>query len=290
MTIVVDFLDLVQRNAALYSDVDGTLMSSNNEVSPVVRREIEQFVDAGFQFTLATGRNFAGVRRLCSVLPVTAPLVLCNGAYVYDLQTNTDSYVHIPADIAAKLLSLLSALRDVIVYIDTADREIWVSSKNAQTDEYAIAEQLSPRLFTRSMEVLQSSDVVKVGLKVLSESKQVYAEIDNVFATIDAQMPGRLHYCFSNPNYVEFMAAGVSKWSGIQTSQHLRGTRADVVIAVGDEHNDVEMVTHADIGVAMGNAVDAVKRHADISIGRVEYDGLADFLRYLRLQNRAVSG
>ncbi len=283
------FSDLIQWSTALYSDVDGTLVPASNQISPILIKEVERFVDAGFHFTLATGRNFAGVQRLLRSIPVTDPIVLCNGAYVYDALTHTDSYVSIPNEIALELLSRLLRLTNVVVYVDTADRTFWVSRVSAQSEPYAMVEQLKPRMFTHANELISHQDIVKVGVKLLDATHQTRLQIHELLECLERELPKQLHYCFSSPNYLEFMRVGVSKWSGIQVSQSLRSRRkGDVLIAVGDEHNDVEMVKHAHIGVAMGNAVDAVKQAADHCIGSVDNDGMAHFLRSLRTQIQTV--
>jgi Cof subfamily protein (haloacid dehalogenase superfamily) len=282
--------DLIQWSTALYSDVDGTLVPASNQISPLVVQEIGRFVDAGFHFTLATGRNFAGVQRLLRSVPITDPIVLCNGAYVYDPSTKKDAYVSITSETAQHLLSRLERLTNIVVYVDTADHTFWVSQVSATTEPYAMLEQLNPRLFTDANEVTLHHDIIKIGVKLLDASQQTRLQLEELFNDIERELPQQLHYCFSNPSYLEFMQAGVSKWSGIQSSQRLKSQRQDdVLIAVGDEHNDLEMVKQAHIGVAMGNAVDAVKHAAHHCIGTVDEDGMAHFLRYLRTQIQAIS-
>ena len=54
-------------------------------------------------------------------------------------------------------------------------------------------------------------------------------------------------------------------------------------IAIGDGFNDILMIEYCNIGVAMGNAKDEVKKHADIVADRVEDDGLYKVLKELNL-------
>ena len=71
------------------------------------------------------------------------------------------------------------------------------------------------------------------------------------------------------------------KASGIeQVTEHLGIARRDT-LAIGDSDNDLEMLRHAGVGIAMGNAPDAVKAIADEVTGRVDEDGLhAAFVRH----------
>ena len=65
-----------------------------------------------------------------------------------------------------------------------------------------------------------------------------------------------------------------SKAEGIkQLVQHL-SEKPEQIVAFGDGYNDIEMLQLADIGVAMGNASDAVKAHADFITKPIDEDGI----------------
>ena len=70
------------------------------------------------------------------------------------------------------------------------------------------------------------------------------------------------------------MLPDVNKSVGI--SEVLRYCGADIedTVAIGDGGNDIEMLEFCKLGVAMGNAPDIVKAHADIVTDRIENDGL----------------
>ena len=70
----------------LVCDMDGTLLNSKLEVSDENVRAIEYFVDNGGVFTIATGRMELGVRKYLRILPVNAPVILYNGALIYDFE------------------------------------------------------------------------------------------------------------------------------------------------------------------------------------------------------------
>jgi len=72
---------------------------------------------------------------------------------------------------------------------------------------------------------------------------------------------------------------GVSKASALETVAERFGTSADDVLAVGDGHNDVEMLEWAGHGVAMGHAPDDLQAVADEVCASIGDDGLADVLR-----------
>ena len=70
------------------------------------------------------------------------------------------------------------------------------------------------------------------------------------------------------PNYdlhvVECFAPQVNKWYGIQQVAGAMKIDASQVVAIGDDVNDMEMIEHAGLSVAMGNAIEPIKQMADV--------------------------
>ncbi len=79
--------------------------------------------------------------------------------------------------------------------------------------------------------------------------------------------------------FVDIVANGTNKALGIQVMAGHFGFETSETMAVGDGNNDVPMMEYAAIGVAMGNASDEVKRHADHVTADVDDDGLSQALR-----------
>jgi hydroxymethylpyrimidine pyrophosphatase-like HAD family hydrolase len=92
---------------------------------------------------------------------------------------------------------------------------------------------------------------------------------------------GRVHFLV-NKNYqgyiLEVVPAGVSKWQGLQYIAAQEGVAPEEIIAVGDDHNDLDMIRCAGLGIAMGNATDEVQAAADVVTGTNAEDGLVQAL------------
>ena len=87
-----------------------------------------------------------------------------------------------------------------------------------------------------------------------------------------------------HPVFADCIARGTNKASGIDHVIRHYGYRLSETMAFGDGGNDIEMLRHAGIGVAMGNASDEVKAAADIVTTSVDDDGVARVLRQLVLR------
>ncbi len=81
-----------------------------------------------------------------------------------------------------------------------------------------------------------------------------------------------------HPNSVDVFDGQGSKARGIEIAATHLGLSMENVMAFGDGLNDIEMLTHVGVGVAMGNAQDKVKQVADYVADSVENDGVYHFL------------
>jgi hydroxymethylpyrimidine pyrophosphatase-like HAD family hydrolase len=92
-----------------------------------------------------------------------------------------------------------------------------------------------------------------------------------------------------NKNYqgyiLEILQAGVSKWQALQQLAAQQDIAPDEIIAVGDDHNDLDMIRYAGLGIAMGNAVPEVKAAADAVTGSNAEDGLVQALEHFILRS-----
>ena len=89
---------------------------------------------------------------------------------------------------------------------------------------------------------------------------------------------GKLSMMFTANFYYEFTALGVDKGKALTMAMEKLGIKPEECIAFGDAENDISMLKFAGIGVAMGNAQQAVKDIADEITDDNEHDGIAKSL------------
>jgi len=86
---------------------------------------------------------------------------------------------------------------------------------------------------------------------------------------------------FSKPNYLEIVPLGVQKAEALRHLTVILGLDLSKVAAIGDGINDIEMLTEAGLGIAMGNAPEAVKSVADWVTGTNNEAGVAQAVQRL---------
>ena len=104
-------------------------------------------------------------------------------------------------------------------------------------------------------------------------------EIDDVIRDLRNRFRNEADVMQSSPNYIEIVRPGVSKAHAMVALAEKRGIHADEIMALGDSGNDVEMLRAAGLGIAMGNAIPAVKEAADEIAPPCEENGFAEAVR-----------
>lgn len=245
----------------LCSDFDGTLYSAGR-VSDVTREALRYFRENGGLFTLATGRYptiLDDVAKKGIELVCNAPLVAVNGALVYDRATQAVLLTHTMAASFAPILGEICRTVDGIDSVVLVPASPWcgeVFSPETLTEEY-LAERLHGGL-------------LKVCCCIDRNRSDVITE------SIRSRCGTEWSVVRSCSTYCEIHGASYDKGKTARDLAGLLG--ADTLVCVGDHENDIAMVKEADIGVAMGNAVDSLKRVADRVTASVEEDGVAKLI------------
>ena len=85
-----------------------------------------------------------------------------------------------------------------------------------------------------------------------------------------------LQISFSRPEYLEFTNAEATKGNALAVLGQMLDISREEIIAIGDSHNDISMIEYAGLGIAMGNAIDELKHHADYVTKGNDENGVAE--------------
>jgi HAD superfamily hydrolase (TIGR01484 family) len=107
------FLDKF-RGVLFVADYDDTLLNSQAEITPENRDAIEYFVGNGGIFTVSTGRAFLAFKNHIGKVPINAPVVLSNGAMIFDFQKNVPIFnSFLPQRVQCDCRKIISAFPDI---------------------------------------------------------------------------------------------------------------------------------------------------------------------------------
>lgn len=243
----------------LCSDFDGTLCYQG-QVSPANLEAIEVFEQNGGRFTLATGRYPWILRELKIPLRCNAPLVCMNGAILYDGET--DRYLYegtMSEDYTDVLMEILRGQKGI--------RDLRICSSDTKQAE---------TIPTDAYEMIHGA-MRRKPYKILLHVDTEYG--DEIKDKVICLSGDRYAVSRSWINGIEIQEARYDKGKTARRLANLVG--ADKLICVGDYENDLSMLLEADLGVAMGNAVDVVKQAADWVTASVTEDGIARLIEGL---------
>jgi hypothetical protein len=261
--------------ALIACDVDGTLITDDEAVTPRTRNAVRAAVDGGAQFILATGRPPRWVRPVVDELGF-APMAVCaNGAVIYDpaidrvVSARTLS-VEILGDLAEIATRVIPGAGLAVERVGSAHDTATPQFVSSPGYEHAW---LNPDNTEVSIEDLLSAPAVKLLIrKTGARSADMAAELARHIG-----IEGDITYSTNN-GLIEIVPLGISKATGIAEIARPRGITDDDVVAFGDMPNDVPMLLRAGHGVAMGNAhPDAVAAADEVTTPNTD-DGVARVL------------
>lgn len=244
----------------IFSDLDGTLLTDDKQISPGNRVAIRSMTAAGHSFVIATGRPFESAYKISEELGLNGEgcyIVSYNGSHVYDCYRKRA--------LLDKKLSM-ETVRELFgfawsagLYAQTYQNgEILTRERTEELDFYERNTNLPghPREDVLDFLTKEPNKVIIINLN--DHERLVHFQEE-----LGAWAKGKCRLTFSNSQYLEVIAEGVSKQTGIEfLMEHLGVGLADT-IAVGDEANDIEMIEAAGVGVAVQNASAAAKEAAD---------------------------
>ena len=105
-----------------------------------------------------------------------------------------------------------------------------------------------------------------------------------------AQFAGRAEVTLSHPRFLEFTAPGVSKGLGVRWLTRRLGIPLAQCLAIGDQYNDLEMITEVGHGVAMPSAPAAVQAAARYVAPPVREEGAAQMIERIALEGWRPAG
>lgn len=253
-------------------DMDGTLLNSENHVTDRTREALNKAMEKGVYIILSTGRILKSALYYSDELGLNNPMITCNGAIIVDEDKNVVFEKSIEKEVVSKIMDILDS-EDI--YYHFYDKEKFYSKEKVEEilrfyNESGSTFTVDMNTFDNKDEVLSDEDISTYKFIFIDDDRE---KLNNLRSELD-KMEG-VETSSSWINNIEAMASGVSKGNAIGIMCDRLGVSLDEVIAIGDGENDLSMLTKAGLGVAMGNASEFVKSHADCVTDTNDQDGVA---------------
>ena len=256
---------------ALFFDIDGTLVSfKTHEIPASTIFALTQAKANGSRVYIATGRPPVILTNLGAIEHLIDGYITTNGALCY---------------VGDQLVCCQPIpMQDVMTCVNDAQEKGYSLIVVGRKDVAVLDPKSDVDRIFRQMLAVKNLDKASPLDEVL---QQDILQLTPFFpAYYEPQLLARMPQCVSgrwHPEFTDITANGADKGKGIQAIASHEGFDPSRTIAFGDGGNDTPMILQAGIGVAMGNAIDALKQQADYITTSVDEDGILNALRHFRV-------
>lgn len=257
-------------------DLDGTLLIHGKSISEENIKAIDYAKGKGVIVVIATGRITTSGRVFANKLGLETFIISSNGARVFDIKNKKVIY--------EDGMDVLVA-NSITEYFESLG-----TYYHAYVDDvmYARYEREQLNFYTEQNKGL--SKEFRMDIRICENYKAVFEKSSNMISKVmtitdDIELLGKINKHLSknkkivtmtsNWNNIEVMNSSVSKGNALMHLSNIAGIKREEVISIGDNDNDLSMIKWAGMGIAMGNAIDNVKKAADDITENCEDNGVA---------------
>ena len=219
--------------------------------------------------TLATGRMYQTSLPIAEQIQVNVPLITYNGALIKSADGEIFHEQCLSPEIVVELANFFEENN---LYVQSfSEDKLRFPFRSKHSDTYESLMKISGEAVGWDGLKKFSSHVYK--LLSISDSAE---EADKVISTLKNKFGGKINVMKSNPTFAEIVCPGVSKAAAVKILAEKFSVDISEVMAIGDSENDLPMLLAAGKSIAMGNAIDSVKKSCDFQTGLCEDDGFAE--------------
>ncbi len=249
-------------------DLDDTLLNEDLEISQENRSALLAAEEAGTAVVLASGRVKEAMWHYAQQLGMIGRegyMICSNGAQILRTDTGEELVRHtVDIEKALEVYEFVhSKGTPVVVYhggkIVTDLKTSWVVEDSRLSGLPIALVDDFPRFIRENTPLkLLVQDDVEVIAELVLQLRERWGD--------------SFHIITSKPFFLELLPIGADKGHALQYLSELLGIPREQVMAIGDAHNDVGMIRYAGVGVAVGNAIEEVKRVARVVLDRSHGD------------------
>ena len=269
-------------------DIDGTLLNSRFEVSGPNRSAIAEATSRGIEVALVTGRRYDFALPVAKQIESPLTMIVNNGAMVRTSDGETRVRHLLPKETAFRVLRVTEPWRDgtAVVFDRPKANQVMLQSidwndatrggyykrnreflAEAHPLESCLTEDPIQVMFTGAVSPMREAELVLREVQFGQE----FALAVTVYEAKNFSMIDVIHPSVSK-------GAALAEWAG------LRGVSPEEILAIGDNHNDVEMLSFAGVPVVMGNSVHELKARGWAITRSNDEDGVAAAIEQYALQ------
>lgn len=251
-------------------DIDGTLTNTQKDITPATLEKIIEAQEKGHIVAIASGRPLPGIRKIADTIELDrfgGYVLAFNGGRIVDYSTGEVVYQAVlDNDVVRDIYDYcLKAGCGMVTY--DGDRVI----TGTDIDGYMTFEASINHMEIMRIDNFREYIDFPLNKCLLTADPDKAEKIEQELAE---KFGDQLNIFRSEPYFVEIMPPNVHKATSLEKLLEVLDMDRKDLVACGDGYNDLTMIEYAGVGVAMANAQDIVKKHADYITLSNDEDGL----------------
>ncbi|WP_339060426.1 Cof-type HAD-IIB family hydrolase [Tepidibacillus marianensis] len=261
-------------------DIDGTLFSSEHYILPLTKKIIKNAINDGLHVTLATGRSFSFAKKIANDLSIKVPIVTHDGALIGNSIKNSLYTERLSNEVVQEIVEILLEYQ-LKIELQNDPQSIlnfkfpWMNfiKMSPYAYKYKMVEFMISKYISseKLLGYIQSSKVAPNKISIVGQSEKKIKLVKQVLAT---RFQDHIRMTSSGIG-IEILPKKISKAHGLKVLSESLGILPEEIIAIGDNHNDLEMIRFAGLGVAMANAPLEVREQANFVTHSNDENGIA---------------
>lgn len=269
----------------LFFDIDGTLLSHTEGISLSTIEALKLAKENGHKIFICTGRSYAEIPELIYSFDFDG-VIAAAGSYVKIGDEIILNYLmpnHLIDNIIFQLnkMDIPYVLEGVDTTYSHKDALYIFDERNKQLKKLKEENPYEHSAYDYRIITHQSIDDYFNDRKPISKMT-LYGDGPESYFELE-QFIDKDFYLIKYEKYAELVAKGINKFTGIELVLKHFGASVNDTMAFGDSLNDYDMIKNANIGVAVGNASEPVKKIADYVTDDIHYDGIYNALKHFEI-------
>jgi Cof subfamily protein (haloacid dehalogenase superfamily) len=275
-------------------DIDGTLLDSRWTLPEANRAAIAEATRRGIEVALVTGRRYDFAMPIALQLGAPLTMIVSNGAVIRTHDGQTHLRHLLPRETARRVLEITRPWRDsTAVIFDRAQANQVILEVFATNDPIRSAYYARNKEFLGQAVPLEScltEDPLQVMLSGKVEPmRDAEAVLRGAHATEGFKVAATV-YESRDFSMIDVLHPHCSKGAALAEWAALRGLTREEVMAIGDNHNDLEMLSFAGVPVVMGNCVPELRNFGWHETASNDHNGVAAAIELFALREVAPCG
>lgn len=277
-------------------DLDGTMLNQYGIITEKTKKAISKAQEKGVEVMIASGRAITSVKRFSKEINSNKYFISGNGAITYDIKNNKILYENILSKI--KALKIIKICEENSIYYNVYTENGIIAKNLSYNTLYYYKDNLTKpdenrthiNIVENVYDYFEQREEKILKIMICDEHKTVFnsivrklkelseievLEVSHMSRKIIKQGTDEIALEYF---YTEVSAKDVDKWNALEEIIGLMNISKEEVVTIGDNANDLKMITNAGLGVAMGESAPYVKQSADIIAPTNDEDGVAIIL------------